>query len=66
MRTLDDDELESMLEEAAERGAERALEKLTKQMYEEVGKKVVRKFCQALGACAIGAVLWAIQHGWFK
>lgn len=66
MRNLEDDELQRMLEEAAEMGAEKALEKLTKQVYEEVGKKVVRKFFQALGALAIGAVLWAIQHGWFK
>lgn len=66
MRNLEDDELQKMLEEAAEMGAEKALEKLTRQVYEEVGKNVVKRFFQALGALAIGVVIWAIQHGWFK
>lgn len=59
-------ELDSMLEQAAQRGAERAIEKFTNQIYQEIGRTVMKKFLQAVGALILGAALYGVQQGWFK
>lgn len=66
MPQLTDQELQIMLERAAEVGAEKALENWTNHAYQEVGKTVVKRCLQGLGALIIAAAVYAVQQGWVK
>lgn len=66
MIQMSEEELEELLAKAGEIGAERAFKKLTNQMYQEIGRTVMKKFLQAVGALILGAALYGVQQGWFK
>ena len=54
---------EDKVEYIAEKAAEKAVEKMKDEFFQSVGKTVVQKILWLVGAGAIGAWMWAKQHG---
>ena len=59
---LSDDQIEKI----AEKAAEKAVEKMKGEFFQSVGQTVVQKFLWIVGAGAVGAWMWAKQHGWIE
>ena len=56
---LSDEQVEAI----AEKAAEKAVEKMKHEFFQSVGQTVVQKFLWIVGAAAVGAWMWAKQHG---
>lgn len=57
---------DEQVQHIAERAAVIAVERMTREVYHAVGKTILHKLAWAIGAAAVGVVVYASSKGWIR